>query len=84
MIVKKLNYINTDPINDTSGCTVYFMDSAYYKKYMNMSDKEIKYEFENPSFTYSEEVEIEDGNYIVFMYGNDEESDEDYDEDYEE
>lgn len=80
MTVKKLNYINTDPFNDTSGCTVYFMDSEYFKKFIAMNDKEIRREFKDPSFTYSEEVEIENGNYIVFMYGDDEEVDEDYDD----
>lgn len=80
MEIKRLNYIDTDPINSTSGCTVYYMDKEAFKKYITMNDKEIRCEFENPSFTYSEEVEIEEGNYIVFMYSDDEEVDEDYDD----
>lgn len=72
MEIKKLNYINTDPINDTSGCTVYYMDKEAFKKLEKMSGKEIIKEFDDESYDYYEASEI-NGGYIVFMYGYDEE-----------
>lgn len=76
MEIKKLNYINTDPINDTSGCTVYYMDKESFKKFEKMSDDEIRKEFDDESYDYYKSSKINDG-YIVFMYGEDEYDEED-------
>lgn len=71
MEIKRLNYIDTDPFNSTSGCTVYYMDKEAFKKFEKMTDKEIRKELDNESYDYYEASEINDG-YIVFMYGEDE------------
>ena len=75
MEIKRLNYIDTDPINSTSGCLVYYMDNEAFKKFKKMDDKEIGKEFNYSSYVGYEVSEI-NGGYIVFMYGEDE-----YDED---
>ena len=81
METKKLNYINTDPINGTSGCLVYYMDDEAFKKFKKMDDNEIKKEFDYYSYNYYEASEI-NGGYIVFMYGEDEyDEDDEYDDD---
>lgn len=84
METKRLNYIDTDPINSTSGCTVYYMDKEAFKKFEKMDDEEVRKEFDDPSYDYYEAAKI-DGGYVVFMYGEDEydedEDDEDYDDD---
>lgn len=71
MEFKKLNYIDTDPINSTSGCLVYYMDDEAFKNFKKMDDNEIKKEFDYYSYNYYGASEI-NGGYIVFMYGEDE------------
>lgn len=71
MEIKRLNYIDTDPINSTSGCLIYYMDDEAFKKFKKMDDNEIKKEFDYYSYNYYEASEI-NGGYIVFMYGEDE------------
>ena len=81
METKKLNYINTDPINGTSGCLVYYMNNEAFEKFKKMDDNEIKKEFDYYSYNYYEASEI-NGGYIVFMYGEDEyDEDDEYDDD---
>lgn len=75
MEFKRLNYIDTDPINSTSGCLVYYMDKEAFKNFEKMDDNEIKKEFDYYSYNYYEASEI-NGGYIVFMYGEDEYDDE--------
>ena len=78
METRRLNYIDTDPINSTSGCLVYYMDNEAFKKFKKMDDNEIKKEFDYYSYNYYEASEI-NGSYIVFMYGEDEyDGDEDW------
>ena len=80
MKITKLNYIDTDPINSTSGCLIYYMDDEAFKKFEKMTDKEIRKEFDYESYNYYEDSKI-DGGYIVFMYGEDEyDEDDDYDD----
>lgn len=71
MEIKRLNYIDTDPINSTSGCLIYYMDDEAFKKFKKMDDNEIKKEFDYYSYNYYEASEI-NGGYVVFMYGEDE------------
>ena len=81
MEIKRLNYIDTDPINSTSGCLIYYMDKEAFKKFKKMDDNEIKKEFDYYSYNYYEASEI-NGGYIVFMYGEDEyDEDDEYDDD---
>ena len=75
MEIKRLNYIDTDPINSTSGCLIYYMDDEAFKKFKKMDDNEIKKEFDYYSYNYYEASEI-NGGYVVFMYGEDEYDDE--------
>lgn len=81
METKRLNYINTDPINGTSGCLVYYMNNEAFEKFKKMTDKEIRKEFDYESYDYYEDSKI-DGGYIVFMYGEDEYDDDDDEDDY--
>lgn len=80
MEIKKLNYINTDPINGTSGCLVYYMNNEAFEKFKKMTGKEIMKEFDYySSYDCYEASKINDG-YIVFIYGEDKYDDEDYDD----
>ena len=77
MKIEKLNYINTDPINDTSGCLIYYMDNEAFEKFKKMTGKEIGKEFDYSCYDCYESSKI-DGGYIVFMYGEDDYDEEDW------
>lgn len=82
MTIEHLNYINTDPINDTTGVNVYFADKKTFEDIKSMDEDSLKEIFDSSSLSDVEFSSLPTGDGIIFVYEDDSlaEDDEDWDE----
>lgn len=82
MTIEHLNYINTDPINDTTGVNVYFADKRTFEDIKSMDEDSLKEIFDSPSLSDVEFSSLPTGDGIIFVYVDDslDDDDEDWDE----
>lgn len=85
MTIEHLNYINTDPINDTTGVSVYFADKKTFEDIKSMDEDSLKEIFGSQALSDVEFSPLPTGDGIVFVYEDDSlADDEDWDEEEEE
>ena len=68
MTIENLNFINTDPINYTTGVNVYFADKGTFEDIKSMDEDSLMEIFDSSSFSDIKFSSLPTGGGIIFVY----------------
>ena len=86
MVLKYISHISTDSINDETGVDIWFVDKEQLDTLWKMDQHELRDALDCPGYEDMEYRELPGGNYLLLVYGNDnnvEEDEEDEEGDWE-